>query len=39
MAAMRMTQVVKDLVRELGFDTVDASGLSIARLIEPYAVL
>jgi predicted dinucleotide-binding enzyme len=30
--------VVKDLVRT-GFDTVDAGGLSIARLIEPYAML
>jgi 8-hydroxy-5-deazaflavin:NADPH oxidoreductase len=30
---------VMDLVRELGFDTVDAGGLSIARLIEPYAML
>jgi predicted dinucleotide-binding enzyme len=31
--------VVKDLVSELGFDTIDAGGLSIACLIEPYAVL
>jgi hypothetical protein len=31
--------VVKDPVRELGFDTVDASGLSFTCLIEPYAVL
>jgi hypothetical protein len=28
-----------DLMRELEFDTVDAGGLSIACLIEPYAVL
>jgi GNAT superfamily N-acetyltransferase len=27
------------LVRELGFDTVDAGGLAIARLIAPYAML
>jgi GNAT superfamily N-acetyltransferase len=26
------------LVRELGFDTVDAGGLAIARLIAPYAM-
>jgi len=31
--------VVVDLVRELGFDVVDAGSLSIARLIEPYAML
>lgn len=31
--------LVLDLVHELGFDAVDAGGLSIARLIEPYAML
>ena len=31
--------LVIDLVKELGFDTVDAGGLSIARLLEPYAML
>jgi predicted dinucleotide-binding enzyme len=31
--------VVIQLVRELGFDTVDAGGLQIARLLEPYAML
>jgi 8-hydroxy-5-deazaflavin:NADPH oxidoreductase len=30
---------VMDLVRELGFDTVDAGDLVIARLLEPYAML
>ena len=30
---------VMSLVRELGFDTVDAGDLSIARLLEPYAML
>lgn len=28
-----------DLVKELGFDTVDAWPLTIARLLEPYALL
>jgi hypothetical protein len=32
-------KVVLDLVAALGFDAVDAGGLAIARLIEPYAVL
>lgn len=32
-------RVVIDLVRELGFDAVDAGGLTIARLLEPYALL
>src|SRR6266511_199093 len=31
--------VVMHLVQELGFDTVDAGRLSIARLLEPYAML
>jgi len=30
---------VVNLVRELGFDTVDAGELTIARLLEPYAML
>ena len=30
---------VIELVQELGFDTVDAGALSIARLLEPYAML
>ena len=30
---------VMDLVRELGFDTVDAGDLAIERLLEPYAML
>lgn len=32
-------QLVLQLVKELGFDTVDAGGLAIARLLEPYAML
>jgi len=31
--------VVIELVEELGFDTIDAGELSIARLLEPYAML
>jgi 8-hydroxy-5-deazaflavin:NADPH oxidoreductase len=31
--------VVMRLVQELGFDTVDAGRLHIARLLEPYAML
>jgi predicted dinucleotide-binding enzyme len=31
--------LVMNLVKELGFDTVDAGGLHIARLLEPYAML
>ena len=31
--------LVLELVRELGFDTVDAGGLTIARLLEPYGML
>jgi predicted dinucleotide-binding enzyme len=31
--------VVLDLVSALGFEAIDAGGLAIARLIEPYAVL
>ena len=31
--------LVIGLVKELGFDTVDAGGLRIARLLEPYAML
>ena len=30
---------VLGLVRELGFDTIDAGELAIARLLEPYAML
>jgi predicted dinucleotide-binding enzyme len=30
---------VLDLVKQLGFDAVDAGGLMIARLLEPYAML
>ena len=30
---------VLSLVRELGFDTIDAGDLEIARLLEPYAML
>jgi hypothetical protein len=32
-------RVVLQLVKELGFDTVDAGGLAVARLLEPYALL
>jgi predicted dinucleotide-binding enzyme len=32
-------KVVLDLVQELGFDVIDAGGLKIARLLEPYAML
>ncbi|MBV8534205.1 MAG: NAD(P)-binding domain-containing protein [Alphaproteobacteria bacterium] len=32
-------KLVLQLVKELGFDTVDAGGLKIARLLEPYALL
>ncbi len=32
-------QAVIGLVKELGFDTVDAGGLRVARLLEPYALL
>jgi predicted dinucleotide-binding enzyme len=32
-------KVVLDLVRELGFEAVDAGGSKIARLVEPYAML
>ncbi len=31
--------MVINLVKELGFDAVDAGGLSIARLLEPFAML
>jgi len=32
-------KVVLDLVRELGFEVIDAGGSKIARLVEPYAML
>jgi 8-hydroxy-5-deazaflavin:NADPH oxidoreductase len=32
-------QIVLNLVSSLGFETIDAGGLAIARLIEPYAML
>ena len=32
-------RLVLQLVTELGFDTIDAGGLQIARLLEPYALL
>jgi 8-hydroxy-5-deazaflavin:NADPH oxidoreductase len=32
-------EVVLDLVRQLGFEAIDAGGSKIARLIEPYAML
>ena len=32
-------RVVLDLVNELGFEAVDAGGLTMARLLEPYALL
>ena len=32
-------EVVLDLVSALGFEAIDAGELSIARLIEPYALL
>jgi 8-hydroxy-5-deazaflavin:NADPH oxidoreductase len=32
-------EVVLDLVRQLGFEAIDAGGSKIARLVEPYAML
>jgi 8-hydroxy-5-deazaflavin:NADPH oxidoreductase len=32
-------EVVLDLVRQLGFEAIDAGGSEIARLVEPYAML
>lgn len=31
--------VTTDLVTELGFETIDAGGLTLARLLEPYALI
>ncbi len=31
--------IVSDLVRDLGFEALDAGGLAIARLLEPYAMV
>jgi 8-hydroxy-5-deazaflavin:NADPH oxidoreductase len=32
-------EVILDLVRQLGFEAIDAGGSKIARLVEPYAML